>query len=321
MTESSSPRGLIALLKTTFSGFTEDNCMQMAAALSYYTAFSIAPLLMLVILLAGTVFGQEAIEGTLSSQLTDILGPTTAELLQTMLAQVRHKTSGGIGLATLAGLVGMFLGATGLFGQIQDALNRIWRVGPDPDQGGLAAMLTKRLFSFLAIALVSSLLLASLLLSTFVAALGAMADSTLPIAVPQGLWWGVDLLVSLGLTTALFTILFKVLPDARLHWKDAIIGALFTTLLFSLGKLALGRYLGGGSIGSAFGAAGALALILAWVYYTSMIVLLGAQFTRAWVRSQGRIVQPRAGAVKFVVSRTVLRDEPAEPSPSKSHPH
>ena len=307
----------LGLIKATGEAFAEDGCPRMAAALSYFTAFSLGPMLVLVIMIAGLVFGQGAIEGTLTEQLTGALGEQGAEQVTTMLSRVKERsaTGGNVG-ATLLSLVGLLFGATGAFGELQTSINRIWRVAPDPDRGGIKGFVAKRLLSFSMIVVIALLLLTLLASSAILATFGEVLTPYLPGSVAAPLWMGVDVLVSLVLALGLFTTIFRVLPDARVPWRDVMIGAAVTTALFALGKTGLSVYLGRSSVASAFGAAGSLALVLVWVYYSAMILLLGAQFTRAWVARQGRVIEPSPGAVRIVESRTLVRPGDNDTTPS-----
>jgi membrane protein len=291
-------RSLWGLLKDSIKGFSEDDCPTMAAALSYYTVFSLPPLLVLLLMLLGAVLDPQDIQGTIEAQMRDAMGPAGAAQVHTILANVDRPGAGGV--AAVISVAGLLLGATGVFGQLQAALNKAWGVAPDPEKGGIKTMLLKRVFGIGMVLGLAFILLVSLVVSAVLAAFGEQIGRFLPQGLSAPVLEGLNFAGSLAVIALLFGAIFKVMPDAKIAWSDVRVGALFTALLFVAGKFALGLYLGRSNPGQAFGAAGALALMLVWIYYSSMIVLLGAEFTQAWAEHRGRGIVPERGAVRVV---------------------
>lgn len=281
----------------TIQSFMQDECPRMAAALSYYTVFSLAPLLVLVVLITGVVVEAGTVEQLLQGELGGLLGPEGAEQVQTMIRNVERPGAGGP-LATVLGTAALVLGATAAFAQIQSALNTAWKVEPDPTRGDIRNFLLKRVLSFAMILGVGFLLLVLLVVSALLAAFTDLVGRTLLEGVSGPLLFLVDAGFTLGIITLLFAAMFKLLPDAVVAWRDALVGGVASALLFTLGKFLIGFYLGRSDPGGVFGAAGSLAVILLWVYYTSMILLLGAEFTWVWARNRGDPIRPEPGAVR-----------------------
>jgi membrane protein len=306
-------RRALALLKSSGADFIEDDCPTQAAALSYYTIFALPPLLMVLLLILGTLVDPQDIRGQLEVQMGALMGPTATEQIRSILAQLHQPGSGNV-LATVLSIGGLVLGATGAFGQLQAALNRAWEVAPDPKQGGLRGFVVKRLFSFGMILSVAFLLLVSLILSAALSAFGGALGRMLPEGVSTTLLQIVNLAISFLVITALFAAIFKVLPDAKVGWRDVWVGAAVTALLFVVGKFLIGFYLGRSNPGQAFGAAGSLAVLFVWVYYSSMILLFGAEFTQAWVERNGSSIAPERGAVRVLEERKHVRDGSAVPA-------
>jgi membrane protein len=240
------------------------------------------------------------------------MGPTATEQISAILSQLHQPGAAGL-LPTIVGIGGLILGATGAFGQLQAALNRAWEVAPDPRQGGVRGFLVKRLFSFGMILSVAFLLLVSLVLSAALSAFSGTLGRMLPNGLSVTLLQVLNLTVSFLVITALFATIFKVLPDAKVAWRDVWVGAAVTALLFVVGKFLIGFYLGRSNPGQAFGAAGSLALLFAWVYYSAMILLFGAEFTQAWVERNGGSIAPQRGAVRVVEETKQIRDGRAVP--------
>ena len=291
--------GVVQLLKDTFKGFSEDDVPTMAAALSYYTVFSLPPLLVLLLTILGAVVDPQDIQGTLEAQMRDAMGPSGASQVETILANANRPGAGGL-VPTILSVVALLLGATGVFGQLQAALNKAWSVAPDPEKGGLKNMLLKRVFGIGMVVGLAFILLVSLVVSAVLSAFGDQLSQFLPSGLSAPLLEAINFAGSLAVIALLFGAIFKVLPDAQIAWRDVAVGALVTALLFVAGKFALGLYLGRSNPGEAFGAAGALALMLVWIYYSSMIVLLGAEFTQAWAERRGSGIVPEKGAVRVV---------------------
>lgn len=278
------------LIRQAWNGFSADNAFRLSAALAYYTALSLSPLLLMVISIAGLVFGEAAARGQVEHQIQDLVGQQGAEAVQTMLA---HSSSiGGNVVAIVVGVVVLVVGATGVFAQLQDALNTVWNVDPKKTSaGGLWGMLKSRLLSFALVCGLAFLLLVSLVLNALVSGLSAELHRWIPGAAT--LVEVLNILLSALLTLVLFAMIFKVLPDVELDWSDVWIGAGITTVLFTLGKYGIGIYLGQASVGSAYGAAGSFVVLLTWLYYSSAIMLFGAEFTQVYATQHGsRVGKP-----------------------------
>jgi membrane protein len=290
--------GLIGIIKETVKDFLEDDCMDAAAALSYYTIFSLPAILVLILMLVGTVMNPSDVRGGFEGQLQALMGPSAGEQVRTIIQQAEQKPRNGF-LPTILGVAGLLFGATGAFGQLQKTLNRAWNVEPDPNQGGLKNFLVKRLFSFGMILVVAFFLLVSLVISAALTGLGSRLGSFLPAGLSGPFLEVVNTLISLGVITLLFAAIFKVMPDARIAWRSVWVGAGVTALLFVLGKFLIGFYLGKSNPGQAYGAAGSLAVLLLWIYYSSLILLFGAEFTETWAERRGEGVEPEPGAVRI----------------------
>jgi membrane protein len=289
---------LFRLFKDSVNSFIEDDCPTMAAALSYYTVFSLPPLLVLLLSILGAVLDPRDIQGNIEAQMQAAMGPAGADQIRAILANADRP--GGGTVAAVISVVALLLGATGVFGQLQAALNKAWDVAPDPEKGGIKTMLLKRVFGVGMVVGLAFILLVSLVVSAVLSAFGDQIGRLLPEGLSATFLEALNFAGSLAVITLLFGAIFKVLPDAKIAWSDVRIGALVTALLFVAGKFALGLYLGRSNPGEAFGAAGALALMLVWIYYSSMIVLLGAEFTQSWAEHRGKGIVPERGAVRVV---------------------
>lgn len=281
-----------SMIKETFKEWMEDRAPLQAAAMAFYTIFSLAPLLLIIISVAGLVFGREAAQGALVGQLRGLLGDQGAEMIQTMIANA-HKSGASI-ITTIIGIVTLLLGASGVFGHLQEMLNTIWDVKPAPNRGIMGAI-RSRFLSFSMVLGVGFLLVVSLVLSAALAALTQYLGTILPGA--DALWHAVNFVVSFLVITLLFAMIFKVLPEAKVAWRYVWLGAVVTALLFTAGKFLLGLYLGQSAVGSTFGAAGSLIIILLWIYYSAQILFLGAEFTQVYARRRGAGIRPAEGAV------------------------
>jgi membrane protein len=279
------------LLKGTFDDWMEDKALRLSAALAYYSIFSIAPLLVIAISVAGLVLGDEAVRGQLYGQLKGYVGAQAAESVQSMVQSASKPAEGWIGAAV--GFATLMLGASGVFGQLKDALNTIWEVKAKGG-AGLWGFLRERLLNFGMVLVIGFLLLTSLLLTTALAALSGYFEAL--IGMPAFLGAILGFALSLGMVTTLFAFIFKVLPDVRIEWRSVWIGAVVTGLLFEVGKFGLSFYLGRESTASSFGAAGSVVLVLLWVYYASCILLFGAEFTQVYARESGHEIKSAAGA-------------------------
>ncbi|MDB5763205.1 MAG: ribonuclease [Herminiimonas sp.] len=271
------------IVKTAASSWVDDYAQSMGAALAYYTLFSIAPLLLIVISIAGLVFGVEAARGEIFGQLQGLMGEQGALAVQGLLESV-NKPAQSVA-ATIIGVILLLIGATSVFGELQDALDRIWRA-PERNKGaGIWKLLRSRLLSFGMILGIGFLLMVSLVLSAGLAALGK--------------WWGplfagweilahaINFILGFALTTAVFAMIYKIMPRVSIHWQDVWIGAIVTAFLFTIGKFLIGLYIGKSSVASGFGAAGSLVVVLVWVYYSAQIFLMGAEFTWAYTHISG----------------------------------
>lgn len=290
----------IQLAKKTVQSFIDDDCTTMGASLAYFTVFSLAPLLLTVISIAGLALGKASVQASLQDQIAGLIGSDAAKQVQTMLTHATQSTSGGV-LGTVIGVVLLLAGATGTFGSLQDALNRVWKVKPDPKRGGIRGFIGKRVLSFGMVLGVAFLLLVSMVISAALAGIGSWAKGYLPGSLTGGVLVAVNFLVSFAVIAALFAAIFKVLPDARNRWGDVWVGACVTSLLFTLGKLGIGFYLAKSATASAYGAAGSFVLIVLWLYYASLILLAGAEFTKEWMSHAGNPPKPESGAVKVAV--------------------
>jgi membrane protein len=292
-------RNVARLAWRTLEAFMRDGCPSMAAALSFYTLFTLPPLVILLLFTAEPFLETGSAVEALRVQVGSVLGPTGGDQVVGVLEHARRPGSGGLVLGGI-GLVAFLFGATAAFAQLQAALNAIWEVGPDPSRGEVGNFLLKRVLSFAMIASIGFLLVVSLVVSALLTAFGQVVAAAVPGAVAGGAMQAVYTLASFGVVTLLFAAMLAYLPDAVIGWRDAIMGALVTALLFTAGRAAIGAYLGGTDPGEAFGAAGSLAVVLVWVYYTSMTVFLGAEFTREWMEARGRPIRPDPGAVHVV---------------------
>ena len=275
------------LLSATYTKWTADHAQGLGAALAFYAIFSLAPLLLIVIAIAGSVFGQEAAQGEIIGQIQGLVGEESAKAIQTMLEEARKPAAGII--ATVVAIVLLFLGATGVFAQLQEALNIIWRVEAKPEQG-MWKILKDRFISLLAVLGTGFLLLISLVISAALSAIGTTLEQFLP--VPGFLLQLINFLVSFAIVTLLFAMIYKLLPDRSIQWSDVWIGAIITSLLFTIGKFVIGVYLGKSDVGIAYGAAGSLVVMLMWVYYASQIFLFGAEFTAVYTHARGSRLAP-----------------------------
>ncbi|HET7468407.1 MAG TPA: YihY/virulence factor BrkB family protein [Gemmatimonadales bacterium] len=272
------PSSLWWVLKHALLGWWNDNVPRLGASLAYYTLFALAPILVVAIGVAGLVFGPDAVRGEVVGQIQGLVGRQGAEAVQTMIQNAARPSSSR--LATVIGLVTAFLGATGAFIELQTALNAIWRVQPRPGVS-VMAFLKQRLISFGLVVGVGFLLLVSLVVNAALAAFNRYLGRIMPGLT--AFWDATNVLVSLGVVTLLFAMVYQVLPDVRLRWRDVWVGSLVTAGFFSIGKQVIGLYLGTSTLASTYGAAGSVVVLLVWVYYSAQVVLLGAEFTRYYV--------------------------------------
>ena len=283
----------LKLIKDTAAEWSEDNVPLLAAALAYYTVFSLAPLLLIAIAIAGFFFGEEAARGEIIGQIQGLVGKEGAEAIQAMIQNATRPGSGSA-IATITGVVILLFGASGVFGQLQVALNTIWEVKPKPGNG-IKSFLQSRFLSFAMVLVIGYLLLVSLVLSAGLAAVSNYFGELVPGFVIVGQI--VNFVISFGVVTVLIAAIYKFLPDVDIPWKNLWVGAGVTALLFNLGKFLLGLYLGNGSVGSAYGAAGSLIVLLVWVFYSAQILLFGAEFTQVYSKYRGVPIEPSKHAV------------------------
>jgi membrane protein len=276
------PKEIPALIRDTYTAWSQDKAERLAAALAYYTLFSIAPLVIVAVAIAGMVFGEEAARGQISAQFNQMLGPEAAGAIQAMIKSA-HRPSAGI-IATVVGVITLLLGAAGVFTQIQDAFNTIWHVEPKKSSG-LWDTIKSRFLSFTMVFGVGFILMVSLVLSAALSAVSQYLGDKLPGS--EYLWRMLELGSSFLVISLLFAMLFKGLPDTEVQWRDVWIGALSTSALFTLGKYLIGLYLGRSSVASAYGAAGSLVVLLLWVYYAAQILYFGAELTRVYAQKYG----------------------------------
>ena len=286
------------LIGRTFVEYLSDGCPQMAAALAYYTIFSLPPLLIVLMMVLGSVIEPETVERLLSGQVGALLGPHGAAQVAQLLRNASGPEVGGA--ATVVTVIGFLFGSTASFAMLQGALNTAWEVAPDPKRGDVKNFLLKRVISLGMILAIGFLLLVSLTANSLLAAFGGAMERFLPEGLSASLLRGVTLTLSLAVATLLFAAVFVYLPDATVRWRHALLGGLVTALLFTGGQWAIGAYIGRTDPGSAYGAAGSVAVLLLWVYYSALIVLLGAEFTQVWARHHGTPITPEHGAARVI---------------------
>jgi membrane protein len=301
-----------SLLKETGADFVEDNATRLAAALAYYTLLSLAPLIVLALAIAGLAVDQEATRDRLSAELGAVVGSSGADAVRAIVDSAKTPSAGIVSSAL--GIVVLLFGASGVFGELQGALNTIWEVAPKPGRG-IWGTVRDRLFSFAMVMGVAFLLLVSLILSTGLAAVGRFLESSLPGG--EAVWQVLNFLLSFAVVSALFAVTFKVVPDVTMKWRDVWIGAVVTAFLFTVGKFLIGLYLGKSSVASSYGAAGSLVLLVIWVYYSSLILFAGAEFTQVYARHYGSRIQPSENAVPLTPeARAQMGIPPRERTPS-----
>ncbi|MES2275366.1 MAG: YihY/virulence factor BrkB family protein [Bacteroidota bacterium] len=298
------------VLVATFHGFINDNGLKLSASLAYYTVFSIAPLLILVVSIVSIVFGHDAFSNKVYPELVSFVGSDAAKQIQDVI--IKLSLSGKSGIAVVAGTITLVIGATSMFLEIQDSLNMIWRVKAKPKRGWVK-MLENRFLSFSLIISLGFLLLVSLILNLLVLAVSNRLEHYLP-----GLTVWVFNAINVGLAfvviSALFAIIFKFLPDVEIHWRDVRSGAIFTAIMFMLGKYVIGLYIQFTAQGSAYGAAGSIIVILIWIYYTAAILYIGAEFTQVYAEASGSVIQPAEYAVHVLQTEVehVVKKLPAQ---------
>jgi membrane protein len=293
MTKKFSFKLVWASLKESFTGFGDHKVTKLSASLAYFTTFSLGPLLIVIIFIAGKFLGEEAAQGTVFSQAKQFIGPDGAQQIQTIIKNA--ALSGKSGVSLIIGIITLLIGATTVFGEMQDSINSIWGVKAKP-KAGIMKLVTTRLLSFGMIASLGFLLLVSLAITAVVEGIGERLKEVFP-DVTVVLLYVVNLIITLGVVTVLFAIIFKVLPDIRIKWKDIWPGAIATAILFMIGKFLISLYISKSDIGGTYGAAGSLVVLIVWIYYSSMILYFGAEFTKAYALQKGVHIVPTEYAV------------------------
>ncbi len=285
-------------MKEAGKAFSADNAVKLSAALSYYTIFAIGPLLVIVLSLSGIFLGEAAVEGKLYGQIRGLIGSDAALQVQEIIQNIQKTNNSTIG-AIIGGIV-LVIGATGIFAEIQDSINYIWSLKAKPKRG-IIKFLFNRLLSFSLIISLGFLLIVSLVANALMDILNERLTRYFPDTMVY-IIYGTNIIMLLGVISLLFAIIFKVLPDGKIKWKDAFVGAFFTSILFLIGKSAIGYYLGNSKLGSTFGTAASVVIILTWVYYTSIILYFGAEFTKVYALEYGGGIVPNETAV-FIIKQ------------------
>lgn len=287
-----------SLFKNTINAWIADNATMMSGSIAYSTVFSIAPLLIIAVAIASFAFGEQASRGEVHRAIQGLVGTDGATAIQTMIHASAKKPGTGT-FATIASTIVLIIGASSAFSQLQQSLNMIWKVESAP-KNKIWALVRQRLLTFGMVLMIGFFLLVSLLLTAALTAVGTYLQNTLPGGA--GFWMVANSLISFGVVTALFAAIYKILPDARLRWKDVWVGAAVTAVLFTVGKLLIGLYIGHSSVASSYGAMGSFVVFLLWVYYSSAILLFGAEFTRQWTERNRKSAVPPAEYAKKIAA-------------------
>ena len=293
MTKKITFKGVWEVLKDSFTGFSNDNVTKLGGSLAYFTVFSVGPLLVVIISLCGIFLGREAIEGQIYSQLDNFMGKDTAKQLQEIIQKA--AISGKSTIAATIGIATLLVGATSIFAEIQDSINSIWGIKAKPKKGWLK-IIQNRFLSFSVIVSLGFLLLVSLAVTTVLDGFNQRLQAAFP-EVTVVLFYILNQLVTFAVITTLFGVIFKVLPDAKIQWKDVLAGSMITALLFMLGKFGISFYISKTQVGSTYGAAGSLVVLLVWIYYSSLILYFGAEFTKAYAMKFGAEIHPNDYAI------------------------
>ena len=309
---------LLTLLKLAYQGWTEDNASRLAAALAYYTIFSLAPLLVIVIAVTGLIWDRGAVRAQILSQVQSLVGAEGAEFVASLMTSTGSPGEGILALGI--GILTLLFGALGVFNELHTSLNIIWNIKVEKPKGflqSLKKLLRDRLLSFTMILGIGFVLLVSLVVTAGLAAAQETLGDAFPI--PEFVLQLLNLVISLGVITVLFALIFKFLPDVRIAWREVWMGAFVTSLLFSLGKTLIGLYLGNSAVGSTFGAAGSLVLLLLWIYYSAQILFFGAEFTQVYARRYGskRLAERNESPAGGNISRDPAHPAPLPASPSR----
>ena len=286
-------KGVWRLVKESFIGFDDDKVLKLSGSLAYFTIFSIGPMLLVIIFLADIFYGREAVEGTIYGQISGFVGPAAAAQIQEIIKNA--SMSGKSTLTAIVGFITLIIGTTTVFAEIQDSINSIWNLKTKPEKGWIKLILN-RLLSFSIVVGLAFILLVSLIINGIMEAFGNRIALMFPELAVLVIYI-VNLILTFAVITLLFATIFKVLPDAKIKWKDVIIGAIVTALLFMLGKFGITYYIGSSNIGSIYGAAGSIVILLLWVYYSAIILYYGAEFTKAYATHFGNRIYPTSYAV------------------------
>lgn len=289
---------IFRVLSNTVTAFIDDDCVKLSASLSYYTVFALAPLLLIVISLAGTFFGKEAVSGRIYHEIKDLVGSASALQIQEIIANIQHTHATTAG-AVVGGII-LFIGATGVFTEIQGSINFIWSVKAKPKKGW-RKYLINRLLSFSLVVGLGFLLLVSLIVNALLTVLSGKLVKFFPHTTVY-IFYMINTVIILVVITGLFAVIFKVLPDAIISWRDALIGSGCTAILFLLGKFLIGIYIGNSNLGVTYGTAASILIILIWVYYSSLILYFGAEFTKVFALHSGHGIKPKKTAV-FIIKK------------------
>jgi membrane protein len=310
-------RQLWKLIKGTASEWQFNEVSLLASSLAYFTIFSIAPLLIIVIMIVGAIFGEAAVQGELVAQIQDVVGKEGAEFIQTAIVNVREDT-GGDPFRLVFSIGFLIFGASGVFAQIQNALDKIWEVKPEPRRH-IFHFIRKRLLSFAMVLVIAFLLLVSLVVNTALAILFNTLSDYLPAL--GYLWQVISTLLSFVIITLVFAAMYTILPDAKVAWRDAFVGATITAILFMIGQYLFSLFLNMTDFGSAYGFAGSVIIVITWIYYTAHILFIGAEFTKVYARQHGAKIVPEEYAVSLsseeASSEQSYRQESSQTSPRK----
>lgn len=299
-------KGIRGFIKEVFEKFIDDKCPKLGAALSFYTIFSIAPVIVIAIAVAALIFGKDAARGEIISQIQGLAGYEGAKVIQTALKNAQYSGKGFITIIT--GFVALVIGSTVVFVELQDSLNIIWKVKPRPERNLFKGLLKDRIQSFAMVIATGFLLLLSLAVTTFLSSINNYISVTF-FDIPKFVLDGSDIIISLLMTFLLFMMIFKVLPDVQIRWKHVWVGALVTSVFFVLGKYLIGLYLGTSSLGSTYGAAGSLVIFLLWVYYSAQILFIGAEFTQVYANKYGEGIKPASKFMKYEEAGIIKKEK------------
>ncbi|MBE9171169.1 YihY/virulence factor BrkB family protein [Pleurocapsales cyanobacterium LEGE 06147] len=307
-------RQLWKLIKGTASEWQFNEVSLLASSLAYFTIFSIAPLLIIVIMIVGAIFGEAAVQGELVGQIQDVVGKQGAQFIQTAIANVREDTDGGP-FRLIFSLGFLTFGASGVFAQIQNALDKIWEVKPEPKRH-IFHFIRKRLLSFAMVLVIAFLLLVSLVVNMALALLFDALSNYLPAL--GYLWQVMSFLLSFTIIVLVFAAMYTILPDAKVAWRDAFVGAMITAILFMSGQYLFGVFLNQTDFGSAYGVAGSLVIIITWIYYTAHILFIGAEFTKVYARQHGSKIVPEEYAVSLSSEQSTSSEQSNRQEPSQT---